>query len=76
MIFRPTIYHRAVIDSDTLCFTKLIIKDTEKINKIIDFCKEIGLDCRTIEDTKDPITRIVITIPYKEVLNNETRRKN
>ena len=67
MIFRPSIYHGQVTNSNTQYLTKIRIKDTEKINKIIELCKEICINYTTIEDAKEPITRVVITIPYKEI---------
>ena len=68
MIFRPPIKHKNVIKTKSIKVSKSILKDSEKINKIIELCKEIGLNYQIIEDAKEPITRVLITIPYKEEL--------
>ena len=68
MIFRPPIKHKNIIEK-TICVPRTeLTKDNEKIEKIKSLCKELGLCVHEIEDARESITYLRITIKYKEVL--------
>ena len=68
MIFRPPIKNKNVVITKPINISKSLVKDTEKIEQLVEKCKELGLEFSIIEDAKEPITRVLIAIPYKEEL--------
>ncbi len=68
MILKPMIVHKCRIISNIPTFQKQKIKDTDKINTIIKLCKEMGIEVHTFEDAQKPITKMIIYVPYKEVM--------
>ena len=51
--------------------TKKWVKDTVKIHKLITFCKENGIVYQIMEHSVLPITDVMISIPYKEIVITE-----
>lgn len=68
MIYIPRIRYVSNSNLETANIVETIAKDNEKINKVIELCKELGLEYQIVEDIEKPITKVLINISYKKEL--------
>ena len=65
MIYRPPIVIKNHADSVTIYYREPpLVKDEERMNKIIQLCNELGAKVQIAENPIEPEIRLIITLPY------------